>query len=544
MKAAIYCRVSGKDDSRTYSLSTQEEGAIELAKSHGYDEWDVFIEKHTGKELHERVKLNEIRQAIAQRKYQGIFSHCVDRLSREPVHLMILLDEFSRAGVELAFTNETIDDTPEGKLVSYVRGYAASQERDKIRERTTRARKSIKDSGRLVGGGRPTYGYTFDKKTRKRSIREDTARVVRLIFDMVAGGESAWGVVAKLMEFGIKRPRSAGSSWTTNVVTGIVKNPSYIGMAYPDNPEQGYHRCNAPPRSAWIEFPDSPAIVGREVFDAANKSLVARRFTKKPRREWNAMNWILRGRVRCALCGRQCYPYGCGKKGSTYTYYRCRYYKEVGDRKCVSKAVRADQLDALAWEKAKEVISDPSLIAATIESARFNRKSESVARRRIDSLNEAVEAKEKLASKLYDQWKAEDEPGIAKRLMGDYKAIFKEVASIKDEIDQNLAKLVSIDDLSKSLAPIEEMAKDLAGKLDSATDDEKILAIQALNMSAVINGPSSIEVRIGNSGETLKTSLKRGPIGSGQTNLSQEKHSSCTEPKEAQTFMFGPWVID
>src|SRR4051794_15043185 len=175
--AAVYCRISGMDDERTGSLESQAEGAIALAKQLGYSvaPEDVIHERFTGAELYDRPKLAELRAAIKAGKFKALVCHSTDRLSRKPVHLMILAEECQRHGCELLFVTEPLDNTPEAQLIQYIKGYAAEMEREKIKERTLRGKQMVLARGGLLCSGPVKYGYAYDREARCRIIDPEAA---------------------------------------------------------------------------------------------------------------------------------------------------------------------------------------------------------------------------------------------------------------------------------------------------------------------------------------------------------------------------------
>jgi site-specific DNA recombinase len=165
-RAGLYVRVSSKgQEEEGTSLETQEARGREYAASRGdtVDEAHVYREVHTGVELWERPKLTLLREAIRQRAIDVLIVYAVDRLSRDPVHLGVILSEADHHDVAVEFVTEPLDDSPEGQLIRFVRGYAAKVEHEKIRERSIRGRRARVEAGKLIPVGRPLYGYQWNE---------------------------------------------------------------------------------------------------------------------------------------------------------------------------------------------------------------------------------------------------------------------------------------------------------------------------------------------------------------------------------------------
>ncbi len=113
---------------------TQEAQFRQYAGAHGYlvDETQVYREVYSGTELWERPHLNELREAIRQHAVAVVIACAIDRLSRDPVHLGVILNEVEHHGVLVEFVTEPLDNTPEGQrdlfwLTSSTHAYAAGR---------------------------------------------------------------------------------------------------------------------------------------------------------------------------------------------------------------------------------------------------------------------------------------------------------------------------------------------------------------------------------------------------------------------------------
>src|SRR5919199_1554104 len=169
LRAAIYVRVStvGQGEDGT-SLGTQEARCLAHAPAcnGAVDDTHIFREVHTGTELWERPQLQRLREAIRRREIDVVVCYAIDRLSRDPVHLGVILTEAEHAGVDVVFVTEPLDNSPEGQLIRFVRGYAAKVEHEKIRERSIRGRRTRVENGRPLPGQRPRYGYRWRDESK------------------------------------------------------------------------------------------------------------------------------------------------------------------------------------------------------------------------------------------------------------------------------------------------------------------------------------------------------------------------------------------
>jgi len=231
--AAIYCRVSTEDQEREgTSLQTQLEACRKYCQDKGYDVACNFSEAYSGLTL-ERPRLNELREVVRAGTIDIVVCYCLDRLSRDPVHGVILLEEFEKHHVVLEAVTETIDSSEVGKLINYIRGFASKLEASKIRERTMRGRRARAKEGRIPGGGSARlYGYDYVSASQKnggRRVRNEPEAIwVRRMYEWLTDeGLSTNGILYRLRAH--NAPTKSGKPWNRRSVQAILRNPAYTG---------------------------------------------------------------------------------------------------------------------------------------------------------------------------------------------------------------------------------------------------------------------------------------------------------------------------
>jgi DNA invertase Pin-like site-specific DNA recombinase len=175
-RCATYVRVSTTGQEDGSSLATQEAACCAYAAEHGYDVTQVFREVYSGAELWDRPQLSALREAIRRHEVDVVVAYAIDRLARDPVHLGVILSEAQHADVRVAFVSEPLDDSPEGQLIRFVRGYAAKIEHEKIRERSLRGKRARVLAGQVHGFGRELFGYRRVKAAGVREVFEPDPR--------------------------------------------------------------------------------------------------------------------------------------------------------------------------------------------------------------------------------------------------------------------------------------------------------------------------------------------------------------------------------
>jgi len=485
-RAAVYCRVSTGKQVEGASLDTQEQFCREYAERQGYavDPALVVREVYTGEELWDRPKLAMLRDEVRRRNVDILIAYAVDRLSRDPVHLMVVLSEAEHAGAAVEFVTEPVDDTPEGQLIRFVKGYAAKIEHAKIRERTLRGRRARVEHGKIHNSGTELYGYRRDRERGVRLIHEEEARIVRRIFAEVVAGKPMRTIAADLNREGVPSPAAGkrtftpegGKSprWGTTALHRILTNPEYKGEPFVWRYQSA--RTKTGPRgvdrhpSQWLRMPEgvTPAIVEPATWEAAR----ARRETNRGEATRNeARPYLLRGFAYCAVCGVRLSPQ---REKGTYLVYRCGS-RDMARGACGGKRVPGDKLEAWAWEQVEAVLNRPEIVAAEVERQRQEGPDR--------SLVADLKATELVADKLGTQLErlarklAEADDGFPTdvieremvRIEGERKAAAARAAELRSMVGEQEAQLVRLDSLEAycERVRVNAAALDFAGKRDA-----------------------------------------------------------------------------
>jgi site-specific DNA recombinase len=476
MRVAIYCRVSteGQEQDGT-SLQTQLEACRGYCQARQYEVSYELSEAWSGLSLG-RPKLSDLREVVRSESIDCVVVYSLDRFSRDPVHGVILMQELEKHGVALEAATETVDNSEVGKLVFYIKGYAAKLDAERRRDATGRGKQAMLKNGKLPQGtGIGIYGYQWIKEYKKRIPLEREARIVKRMFEMVVHGDGCFKIAWTLNEDGV--PTKSGKKWEARTVSRIVRNPAYMGMTYFGR-TSGKNREKKPEKS-WYVLPDvTPAIISKELFERAQVGL-ARSKELHPGKAKH--EYPMTGFAVCGYCGSPLV--GSCLRGN-YRYYHCRgtYPTASRGRICNARYIRAQWLEGVVWEKVKSVLCYPELLLAEVgrqTEAEESKMSDGVIEQEIKALNRKL--------KQY--------AGQERRLMQAFKlgftrdVVLDEMNATKKEKEADQARLASLVETRENIAKmgdyegkLKELCARIVPELDNCTSQDKKDAYRYLDL--------------------------------------------------------------
>lgn len=390
MSLAIYARVSTQRQAQAQTIEQQLERLRAHIRSQG---WDLAPEHvfrddgYSGASLN-RPGLDRLRDAVRAGEVDRALITDPDRLARNYVHQMVLLEELERRGCQVLFLDRPMSQDPHDQLVLQIRGAVAEYERTLIAERMRRGRQMKLRAGSLLPWTRPPYGYRVnpDHPRDPAGVRVDPAEAA-VIQDLFARYDepsaSLFALALHVQALGVLTPRGR-RRWNPATIRGLLSNPAYAGQVYagrtraraPQIRRSATHPIGRPSSSAttlppeeWMPVATVPALITPEQFARAQAKLAQNR--SFARRNNHAHDYLLRALVSCGVCQSSCL----GRRSPPgYAYYLCRAkghpLRTCRDERCSSRYIPADALDELVWADLCELLAHPERIAYALERAR------------------------------------------------------------------------------------------------------------------------------------------------------------------------------
>jgi site-specific DNA recombinase len=372
---------------------------LEMVQKHAREQgWELPDENifrddgYSGTTL-KRPALDALRDKARLRELEVVVVLSPDRLARNYVHQMVLIEEFEKNACKVEFVERPMSSEPNDQLLLQIRGAVAEYERTLLSERMRRGRLAKYKAGLLLPWTHTPYGYRVDPDRPRDpgGVRPDEPKavVVAEIFAMyLEQGASLFGVSRHLQAQGIPAPRG-GKVWSVATLRGILTNPVYAGRIYAERTRYrparirrsatrpiGHPHDSAVPLAPeeWIPVASVPAVVSQEQFELVREKLSKNK--SFARRNNKTHEYLLRALVSCGtcmLCSVARTQTGRKVNDRKQRYYVCSgKFKQAWSylqEKCPSRYAPADQLDEVVWKDLCEVLTHPESITDALQRA-------------------------------------------------------------------------------------------------------------------------------------------------------------------------------
>ena len=230
---AIYTRQSIDTRSDFTSCQTQFEVCRNYLKSQQWLGWRWIEERfddegYSGATL-DRPALQRLLEKVRRGEIDRVLVYSLDRLSRNVIDGLQLLQEFRQRGVALVVaTYPELGSAAQDNLIINILSVFAEFERELIRNRIAKVRAALKRQGKRVGGAVP-FGYDADPVTKQLVVNPEEGRRVRAMFEMAAEGLLPSGIAEAANQKGWRTKTreakrtgkmSGGNPWTARQPPG------------------------------------------------------------------------------------------------------------------------------------------------------------------------------------------------------------------------------------------------------------------------------------------------------------------------------------
>ncbi len=505
-RSVIYARVSTDEQTKGYSLNTQVDACKQYAADCGYVLLMTFSEDYSGATI-DRPQLNALRDFAAQEPIDVIIVYDIDRLARKSVYQALIEEEFLRLGVTVEYVIGQYDNSDEGRLQKQIRASIAEYEKAKILERSKRGKRGKAQSGFVIVGSRPPYGYKTITEPHKSwlEVDEEEAQIVVNVFNWYLRGDGDSGpmsvnaIAKKLTEMRvITRGDKHGhiykkyepGSWAPEMIRHILKNETYTGTWHygktkviddgkvrPARPKCGFGKQVPRSRDEWVGVP-VPVIIDKETFNLAQARM---KFNLAQADRHLKHEYLLARRLRCAKCG---FTYQ-GRARKKNTYYYCKATERRPIKRCDMPMFRGRDVDDAVWAWLVNIIQHPEYIVAGLQDRQEEQgRSNQALTARLELIEGHIAENEKQLNKLLDLYLSGD---FERDMLSERRARLEEnIGNLRKEqaeIASFLEQLVLSDAQVEDIRLFCETIKDV---LDTATFEQKRQVLEMLDVRGTL----------------------------------------------------------
>lgn len=221
-------------------------------------------------------------------------------------------------------------------------------------------------------------------------------------------------------------------------------------------------------------------------------------------------------------------------------------HREKGDQGCPGKAVRAEYLESIVWDEVKKILQDPGLLRDALNAIQAMRDGVGGSLQSdLERLSASKKDYERLASRFLAKWKEESgDKDVAEAMFKEYKECVSLGKKIDVEIAEVKRKIKASSGVADNIDRMIEDIKTVLSSIETASNEEKILAFDALSVTVKSNGPESIQIEIMTSGQALSSRLQRDSDARTFLQPIANIKNLAKELREIQKngAAFGPWV--
>ena len=352
-------------------------------------------------------------------------------------------------------------------------------------------------------GGRPPYGYRKDPDNCHRLlVNEDTAPIVRQIFQWTVDGVALNVIVKRLNEQGVMTPgyylasiglitskKLMGSGkWQTWTVGKILADEVYTGdMVQGKHTNVGHKQVVTKPVD-WIVVRNThEPLVSREVFAKAQavREQMASKYTRTMKVPYSEN--ILRGRVFCAHCGKNLHR----QRSHGRYFYRCISNDRMGEGSCTGGIIHLpepDLFDAILTiiRQKAEVVMGEALRLKRCDNKIATQKAQ--VDQEIAELGRQTQKNKTIRAGLYENFVK----GILTRA---------EYLEMQEDYSQKISGAVErVQQLQTRQSELErqmECCTSMADKLAAVDKDTALsaLLVEQLIERVTVNGPDDVSVK-------------------------------------------------
>lgn len=438
-KVAVYIRLSVEDGDKVESNSISNQRMLLndfLSDNSEFNLYDYYIDDGYSGTDFERPAFKKMLKDMNDKKFNTIIVKDLSRLGRNYIEVGNYIERiFPLFNIRFIAVNDSIDSYKDPKSINNVIVPFKNLLNDEYCRDISNKIRSVLDvkkkRGEYVAALAP-YGYIKDPEDKHHLIIDnESANVVKMIFEMSLQGYGRYTIAQKLNELGILNPygykmivlkKKKGIqkdddkykfAWDMTVIKNILSDQTYCGDTVQNKGKlisYKVHKHIKNPKNEWIIVKDThKAIIDRTTFERVQTGIINR----DTRAEKNGKISIFAGHLKCADCKRAMNK----KQGGYYKgqprkhfHYMCSTYMRRSRNLCSKHTIRNDILEEAVLKMIKlqiELVADYDKILKELQKVSKTDYRKKVIEDNIMKSEEELKIQKRLRKLAYEDWKLE-----------------------------------------------------------------------------------------------------------------------------------------
>ncbi len=419
--AGLYYRLSQEDERQGESVSIDNQRTMlrKYAEEHGFEIHDEYIDDGVSGTTFDRPEVQRLLDDAKTGVVNTIIVKDLSRFGRNYIEVGQYVDYvFPAFGIRFIAIQDNVDTENRDSnamemmpIMNVFNEWHAANTSKKIR--------AVRRSNALAGiysAKKATYGYLkgTDKK-RTPVIDEETAPVVRRIFELYAAGTSPKNIADILNAENIPSPGKLAYErlghkgrpnemrlWCEVSIRFMLNNIMYIGhlpMLQETTVSYKNHKRQAKDRSDWvITYNNHEPIISQELWDRVQER---QKHMAQGRKTRSGYIHPLSGFLVCADCGSKLKMSGHSNKAKTeYQYhFNCGLHLRYGKTLCFSHYIPAKDIEAIVLNDIRTMAQRIVLDEKTIRED-FIRHNADLADKAVKTAKKELQGKRKRTEEL------------------------------------------------------------------------------------------------------------------------------------------------
>ena len=469
----LYGRLSQEDERQrddrqkeSNSIHNQKLFLEQYAADHGFENTLFLADDGYSGTNFDRPAWKKIIEMVERDEVETIIVKDLSRLGREYLQVGQYTEiYFPEKGVRFIAVNDGVDSLVESSNdFNPIRNWANELHAKDTSKKVRAIKKMQAERGERLGG-KPPYGYKKKDKDSKEIIPdEETAPIVRQIFDLCAAGKGPNQIARILTREQVLNPtnqyyQATGTActnldttrpytWSGKTVAKILENKVYIGhtlnMKKTTLSYKNKKQIQKPESEQILVENTHEPLISMEVWEIVQD---VREHKRRPPKHMEEPN-LFSGLVYCADCGKYMVLCRTEKMREDQYYFRCSTYSKRGKNACSPHQIREADLKAIVLDDLRRVTH-----FARMKERQFaqyiNQRNTAELRREINRLQRELDSMHRRYDELSALFKRLYEDNVLGRvsdeqfrmLSADYNAEQKNLSATIPAKEEQLEKL-------------------------------------------------------------------------------------------------------